>query len=86
MAELGERTRGEVFEGLAFQFCKVATVALLTGRWCLPVASGLGAGLFLAAHLSGKRDTRCVLRSPLLASAVLALVGAGAVWWNLRSP
>ena len=84
MAELGERTRGEVFEGLAFQFCKVATVALLTGRWCLPVASGLGAGFFLAAHLGGRRDTRCFLRSPLLAAVALAVVFAGSVWWNLR--
>lgn len=84
MAEPGERTKGEIFEGLAFQFCKVATVALLTGRWCLPVASGIGAALFLAAHLNGKRDTRCFLRSPLLAAATLALVCAGGIWWNLR--
>ena len=71
-------------ERLAFSFCKVATVALVCGRWTLPVASGLCAGLFLAAYASGKRDTRCLLRSPLLAAAVYGAVCAGSVWWNLR--
>ena len=83
MAEIGERTRGEVFEGIAFQFCKVATVALLAGRWTLPVASGLCAVFFVAARLNGKRGTRCFLRSPLLAAAVFTLVCAASVWWNL---
>jgi hypothetical protein len=84
MAEIGERTRGEVFEGIAFQFCKVATVALIAGRWTLPVASGLCAVFFVAAHLNGKRDTRCFLRSPLLAAAIFTHVCATSVWWNLR--
>ena len=79
-----EPTRAEVFEKLAFSFCKVATVALLTGRWCLPVASGLCAAFFLAAHASGKRDTRCLLRSPLLAAVVYGVVCALSIWWNLR--
>lgn len=83
MAEIGERTRGEVFEGIAFQFCKVATVAMIAGRWTLPIASGLCAAFFVAARVNGKRDTRCLLRSPLLAATVFALVCAGSVWWNL---
>ncbi|MFI5387744.1 MAG: hypothetical protein ACHQ50_16675 [Fimbriimonadales bacterium] len=32
------KTRGEIVEGVAFQFCKVATVAFSLGRWTLPVA------------------------------------------------
>ena len=84
MEKLGERTRAEAFESLGFGFCKVATVALLTGRWCLPVASGLCAAFFLLAHLGGKRDTRCRLRSSLLAALVYGLVCVGAVWWNVR--
>lgn len=84
MERVDPRTRAEVFEGLGFSFCKVATVALLTGRWCLPVASGLCAGFFLLAHLGGKRDTRCLLRHPLLAALVYGAVCAGSIWWNLR--
>ena len=84
MEGIGVPTRGEAYERLAFSFCKVATVALLTGRWCLPVASGLCAGLFLMAWASGKRDTRCLLRSPLLAAAVYGAVCVASVWWNLR--
>ena len=86
MAELGERTRGEVFEGIAFQFCKVATVVLLTGRWALPIAAGLCAVFFLLAHFNGKRDTRCLLRSPLLAALVFALVCGGSLYWTGESP
>ena len=84
MAEIGERTRGELFEGIAFQFCKVATVALLAGRWTLPFASGLCAVFFAAAYVNGKRDTRCFLRSPLLAATVFAIVCAGSLWLILR--
>ncbi|RYG37114.1 hypothetical protein EON81_07680 [bacterium] len=79
-----ERSRGEIFEGIAFQFCKVATVALIAGRWTLPVASILCAVFFVSAYFNGKRDTRCILRHPLLAAAIFAGVGAGSIWWNLR--
>ena len=69
-----ERTRGEVYEGVAFQFCKVATVALLAGRYVLPVAASLCAILYVAAYVKGKRDTRCVLRYPLLISAFWGVI------------
>lgn len=84
MAEVGERTRGEIFEGIGFQFCKVATVALICGSWTLPIASGLCAAFFLAGWVGGKRNTRCVLRSPLLAAAFYGIVCAVSVWWKLR--
>jgi hypothetical protein len=84
MENPGERARGEIFEGIAFQFCKVATVALLAGRWTLPVASLACAVFFVAAYTGGKKDTRCLLRHPLLAAAVFAVVGSIAVWWNLK--
>jgi len=79
-----EPTRGEVFEGIAFQFCKVATVVLIAGRWALPVSAGLGSVFFLLAHFSGKRDTRCFLQYPVLAGLILLAVCAGSIWWNLR--
>ena len=68
------KTRGEVYEGIAFQFCKVATVSLLAGRFVLPVASGLCAAFYIAAFVKGKRDTRCVLRYPLLISAFWGII------------
>ncbi len=79
-----EPTRGEIFEGIAFQFCKVATVALIAGRWALPVSAGLGSLFFLLAHFSGKRNTRCFLRYPVLAGLILLVICAVSVWWNLR--
>lgn len=78
------KTRGETFEGIAFQFCKVATVALLAGRWVLPVASGLCSAFYVLAFLSGKRDTRCVLRHPILISSLYGGVCAASIWWMLR--
>ena len=61
-----QRSTGEKLEGIAFQFCKIATVAFLLGRFTLPVASALAAVLYVAAHFKGKHDTRCILRYPLL--------------------
>jgi len=61
-----DKTAGEKLEGVAFTFCKVATVALLAGRFVLPVAAGIAAVLYVAAYAKGKQDTRCVLQKPLL--------------------
>lgn len=58
---------------LAFAYCKIATVALICGHYALPVAGSLSAVFFLTAWIRGKRDTRCYLRSPLLAAA----------WWTV---
>lgn len=74
------KSRGEIVEGVAFQFCKVATVAFILGRWTLPVASGLAACLYLWAYLSGKKDTRCVLRFPLLIAGFWGAVSVAAFW------
>ena len=82
MEEITPKSRGEIFEGIAFQFCKVATVALLAGRFVLPVSSALCAGFFVAAYLSGKRDTRCWFKHPLLAAGFFALICGGWFWFN----
>ena len=63
------RTRGEVYEGLAFTFCKAATIVLLTQKFALPVASGAAALFYVLADRHGKKDTRCTLRVPLLIAA-----------------
>jgi hypothetical protein len=61
-----ERTRGEAYERLAFTFCKTATLVLLTWKFALPVAAGGAAVFYVLAELNGKKDTRCILRMPLL--------------------
>lgn len=66
--------RGTIFEGIAFQFCKVATVTLIAGRFALPVAASLCAVFFVLAWFNGKRDTRCVLKYPLLIAAFWTVV------------
>ena len=71
--------RGEVFEGIAFQFCKVATVTLIAGRFALPVAAGLCALFYVLAWTRGKRDTRCVLKYPLLIAAFWSVIAAVAL-------
>lgn len=67
-------TSGEKFEKTAFQFCKIATVALLCGRFTLPIAASLASILYLCAHFQGKRDTRCILRYPLLIAAFWGII------------
>lgn len=76
--------RGAIFEGIAFQFCKIATVALLAGRFALPVAAGLCAVFYVLAWFNGKRDTRCVLKYPLLIAAfwgVVAVIALIRILW-----
>lgn len=85
MAIATEKTTGEKLEGIAFQFCKIATVAFIAGRFTLPLASSLAAILYLAAHLKGKHDTRCVLRYPLLIAAFWGLISVGA-WALVLNP
>lgn len=69
-----EKTKGEVYEGLAFTFCKAGTLVLLTGKFALPVISGGAAVLYLLAYYHGQRDSRCVLRRPLLIAGFWAVV------------
>jgi hypothetical protein len=70
--------RGQRYEGVAFQFCKVATVALIAGKYALPVSAVLCAAFYVLAFMNGKRDTRCIGRYPLAIAAFwLAVAG---VW------
>ncbi len=61
-----QKTPGEVYEGIAFTFCKAATIILFTGPFALPIASGAAAAFYFLAHRAGKNDTRCILKRPLL--------------------
>jgi hypothetical protein len=82
-----QKTRGDIYEGIAFNFCKIATVLLLLeilrlGRWALPITAGLAAVLFLLAHLYGTRTSRCILKKPLLIAAFWAVVVIAWLWWH----
>jgi hypothetical protein len=71
-------------ERIAFQFCKIATVALIAGPYTLPVASGLAAVLFGAAFVQGCRTSKCFLRYPLLLTVLWAAVCATSIAIILR--
>ena len=62
------------YEGLAFTFCKAATIILLTQKFALPVASGAAALFFILADRHGKKDTRCIVRVPLLIAGFWSIV------------
>lgn len=76
---------GERYEKIAFNFCKAATIILLTQQYALTVASGAAAVLYLMAHFHGKKDTRCILRSPLLTASFWGLICLASVYAHLRS-
>ena len=61
-----ERSLGEQYEAAAFTFCKAGTLMLLLGNWALPVTAFMAALLYIQAHRSGCRVSRCVLKYPLL--------------------
>jgi hypothetical protein len=83
------KTRGEIFEGIAFTFCKAATavifITLLSSeRFVIPFIALLTATYYALAWLSGKRDTRCLLRFPWLIIGVYGLIGIGSLVMALR--
>jgi hypothetical protein len=87
MNETREKSAGEVYEGIAFTFCKAATVALLFGRYALPAAALFCAGFFVVAYAKGARETRCFLGPPLVVAGFWVLVAAGwGVWTYAREP
>jgi hypothetical protein len=77
-------TQGEAYEKLAFNFCKAATIVLITGRYALLVASGAATVLYLLAFRHGKHDTRCVLRHPLISAGFWGIVCLLSLYVTLR--
>ncbi len=72
---------GQELEKLAFTFCKCATVALICGRFALPIAATLSAALYIGAHFKGYRDTKCVIGPPWRVAMFWLIVVAAWVWW-----
>lgn len=80
--ETEKKPPAQVYEGIAFSFCKAATVALLFGRYALPVAAIGCAVFYIAAHVKGGRETRCVLGPPLVVAAFWLVVAFVWGFWT----
>jgi hypothetical protein len=78
-----QQTKGEALERLAFTFCKIATLCLLTGPYALPVAASGAAIFFGLAYFNGQKDTRCIGKHPLLISAFWLVVVGIWTWRRL---
>lgn len=76
-----EKTLGEKFEGIAFTFCKAATIILLTQKYALPIASGAAALFYAMAYTNGKKDTCCWLKWPPLIIGFWATVSVASSYW-----
>ena len=75
-------------EKTAFNFCKAATLMLLTlplGRFALPFIAAVASFLFLASHFLGQKTTRCVLQKPLYVGAFWAIVAGASLIWVLKT-
>jgi len=68
------KTKGEKYEGIAFTFCKAATIMLFTQRFALPISSGAAAIFYILAYINGKKDTCCIMRLPLYIAAFWFIV------------
>ena len=78
------KTPGEVYEGLAFTFCKAAVIILFTQRFALAVAAGAAAVFYVLAYRHGQRTTRCVGRGPLAIAGFWSVVALISSYITLR--
>jgi hypothetical protein len=78
------KSAGEVYEGLAFTFCKAAVIILFTQRFALPVAAGAAAVFYLLAYRHGRRTTRCVGQAPLAIAGFWSVVSVISLYVTLR--
>lgn len=78
------KSKGDIYESLAFTFCKAATIILLTQKFALPVAAGGAAIFYLLSSVHGKTDTRCIGRKPLLIASFWGAVCLLSLYLKLR--
>lgn len=69
-------------EGLAFTFCKAATLVLIFQKYALLIVPLLACSSYIVAYVQGVRRSRCYLRFPLLIVAFWAVV-VGLVAWQM---
>lgn len=78
------KSTAEVYEGLAFTFCKAAVIVLFTQRFALAVAAGAAAVFYVLAYRHGQRTTRCVGRAPLAIAGFWSVVSLVSLYITLR--
>lgn len=81
----GTRSKAERYEGTAFTFCKAATIILLTQKFALPVAAGAAAIFYVLAYRHGARESRCILKWPLLIAAFWGTIAAASLYLMARA-
>ncbi len=80
--------KGAELEKTAFNFCKAATLMLLTlplGHFALPFVAAVASALFLASHFLGQKTTRCILQKPLYVGAFWGAVAIVSLLWVLKT-
>lgn len=78
------KTRGEVYGDIAYTFCKVATVVLITQRFALPVASGAASVFYVLAAVQGRKETHCAMKHHWWIAGLWGLVFAVSSFHILR--
>ena len=53
------------------------------GKFALPVVALLTSALFVGAHVKGARESRCILKRPLLIAAFWGVIGVALLWWRV---
>jgi hypothetical protein len=84
MIQQMQKTLGQQYESLAFNFCKAATIVLITQKYALPIASGLAAIFYFLTVIAGQKETRCWLRFPLLIGVFWASVCGASIYLMLH--
>jgi len=87
--DASSKTKGQMYEGIAFNFCKAATILLITlpfQRFALPIVAGAAAIFYLLAHFNGQHETRCILKMPLLIAVFWGTISVLSCYLLLRPP
>ncbi len=74
----------DAWESLAFQFCKIATFALVFQKYTFFAATVLAALTYWYVFLRGVKTTRCVLKKPLIVAIFWTLIAPIAAYFTFR--
>jgi len=83
------KTPAEKWEGVAFSWCKAATLTLVISalhlqKFALPILAGGTAAFYIVAHFAGAKTSRCILQKPLIIAAFWGAVSCLSLWFLLR--
>jgi len=79
------KTKAQTYEGIAFTFCKAGLLILILGKFVLPVVSAAAAVFYVLAYRQGQKESRCLLKFPLLIAAVWTFVAVISGYQLLKS-